>query len=66
MKVGFIKAGALGLTIVLSGIAFSQRPITVTVNGVPVQFKSLPPQMDNGHVTLSNAFAANTATTKQR
>src|SRR5579862_6398668 len=52
MRVGILRAGLFGLAMACAGATFAQQPITVTVNGVPVQFKSLPPQMVDGHVLV--------------
>jgi len=52
MKVGVLKTGLLGVSLAWAGIAACQQPITVTVNGAPVQFKTMPPQMVNGHVLV--------------
>ncbi len=53
MKVRALRIGLLGIAFGLASLVFGQQPqITVTVNGTPVQFKALPPQMDNGHVLV--------------
>lgn len=52
MRVGFLRAGLFGLAMGCAGATFAQQPITVTVNGAPVQFKSMPPQMVDGHVLV--------------
>lgn len=53
MKVRALKMGLLGVALGMAGLVFGrQQPITVTVNGTPVQFKALPPQMQNGHVLV--------------
>lgn len=50
---GFVKAGLLCLAVSAAGASLAQGgQIVVTVNGQPVQFNAMPPQMVNGRVLV--------------
>ena len=52
MNKNVVKAGLMAFLTIGCCLAFGQQPVSVTVNGQPVQFSGTPPQQVNGRVLV--------------